>query len=376
MADALEDINKKRMQDFLSEKSILIVDDNEANRSIIKGHLVELGAPEDQIEEEEDVLSSSGTILADCPQLVFSNTKIEFDAGIDLLHSHLESAPDRMVSGFYLYSEENSVSNACMALDHDIDGFIVSPFSKDSFFKSFGESIMSKLDLDDYKKKVFQGRTHFYKGEYVEGLSIFKDLTSNPQANGTPFYYQGMIYMAEHEVDLARESFEKGIEKEPLGYKCLDGLLKFFIKKGRHKEAYQAAITLVQNFPVSPDKVADIVKISVLNEKFDDVITVSDAYAKVKEKSPRTKTYMAAGLAVTGKHFFRVNRKDDGSKSLEKAAKICEGKKEIMSSITETYSQNGMSDKAEEVLKKYGERNIEKEDYQKLLSIAGKNKAS
>ena len=372
----MENIDKNKIEVFLKEKSILVVDDNEANRALIKEQLIELGASEDNIEEEEDVLTSNSCIMADCPEIVFSNTKVEFDSGIDLLQVHLENSPDRLNSGFYLYSEENSISNACMALDYDIDGFIVSPFSKESFVLSFYNSILSKTDLDEYNTKLFQGRMHFYKGEIEKVLNILKELINDPKANGTPFYYQGLAHLADHQPDLAKESFEKGIEKEPLGYKCLDGLFKLLIKKGEHKSAYNTAITILQNYPVSPDKVADIVKVSVLNEKYDDVVTVSDAYAKVKEKSPRTKTYMAAGLAVTGKHFFRVQRKDDASKSLEKAAKISDGKKEIMGSITETYSQNGMSDKAQEVLKKYGERKIEEEDYKKLLSIAGNKKGA
>ena len=120
---------------FDPKMKILIVDDMNTMRKVIKGILTKLGCTD--LTEAEDGIPAWAAIQAAQKegkpfQFIVSDWNMPGMTGIDLL-KHVRSVPEFKTTPFLMVTAEAEQSNIVVAVKEGVSNYILKPFSADSF---------------------------------------------------------------------------------------------------------------------------------------------------------------------------------------------------------------------------------------------------
>ncbi len=146
---------------------------------------------------------------------------------------------------------------------------------------------------------------------------------------------------------------EQAIEIDPQHYKSLKHLAQILTQEKKFKETHQLYKTLLNSYPTDPAMIPDIIKIAMINEKHDDIVSYIDEWKSLAIENVFVRRNLAAGLAVCGKYLLKHNQQEKGQTSLKDAASLSNGEEKILQNIIDTYIEMNLSNDGIDVLKEY-----------------------
>ena len=181
-AEILEELPESTLK-FFSSKKVLIVEPKKSLRSTFKKVLRDLGVPLQSIEFSEGGYNEAMTqVLNLKPELIISPMNIQSSSAIDLYEFHKKTLSNRLEAGFFILSQGNSLSQASLILDHEIDGCISEPFTAAGIKKMILMSLDAKIhvsesaiEFEKLKEKVAISPQEVSLNE-IDALRSYKDL--------------------------------------------------------------------------------------------------------------------------------------------------------------------------------------------------------
>lgn len=351
----------KPIVDYFKSKKCLVVDPSGIIRTTFKKLMVGLGMNSSNIYLTESFFDAQENILKERPNFIFTNYKVhdpnkaEHALGIDLLKYHIDVQPNRLDAGFFLTTDENSMSVASIALDHEVDGLFARPFTIETLQTAVLQSIETKVNPPKYSKEIEDGKAKFFTKNFRDAMEIFTKAKSLNEKPTLACYYLGMIERAEARTESAETHFTEGLKFDPFHYKSLRIMAEICFQDKRHEEAYQYHTRIVEKYPVSPDRIPELTRLSIINKKYQDIINYCEIFSSIFDGggNDMLRTYISAGLAICGKFLLNFKSDKNGVKILEQAAKLSGGKKEIMESTISSLIEANLEQEAERFLTTY-----------------------
>jgi len=340
----------KPFLDYMGARRALIIDSSSANRSTIRKLLNNVGVKGANVDTAEDFKDASEKIEKTQPQLIFTDYDISKVCGLDLLPLQRIQYKSRLDTGFFVTSEKNSPAIASRAAEEDVDALIVRPFSYQVLEDKFIEVMKEKIVPTPYLQAIEAGRQLLEKNEYDSALQIFLGAKKQDPKPFLAFSFEGVVRTKQGEFDLAQECFEQGLKFNPTHYRSLIGLFDLLNQKKHYKKAYDVGAAISKNYPISPKRLPDFVRVSVMSGHFGDILNFYEVFSTLEESDEMIQTYVSAGLVICGKYFLRSSDKEQALAALRKATAACRGKVGIIREVVITLMQGGLAEEAKNLL--------------------------
>ncbi|MGB0454336.1 MAG: tetratricopeptide repeat protein [Bacteriovoracaceae bacterium] len=369
------DRSNSHLRRYFEGKSFLIVDPSNTIRPIIKKLMIELKAEQinkvpETFAEYEDIINST------CPYYIFSTQNFKNKSVEPLVNLHTQIRPDRMNSGFYVITDNNSMASASSKIDSEIDAVISAPFTKQSVYKTLFQSFNKKAKPSEYDKLVNEGRKSFFEEDFETATQPLREAKFLGKKPVLAHYYLGLIEFKNKNFDQAIGCFEQALMIKQDHYRSLNRYLESALKINNLKKAYSAASTILDHYPIPADKIPTFIKLSVANQKYEDIFRYAELFTDLEERNDDLHKHIAAGLAICGKYFLKANDLKKGKEILVKASEMARGNFQIIQTVCLTLISHKITCTVDEIMLRVGEYHEFSEEYKvfefEIFSYYGK----
>jgi tetratricopeptide (TPR) repeat protein len=336
--DPLDKKNKPILE-YFENKSWLIIEGSSSARASIKKTITQLGSKMSNLHDADNLPDAKIFIETKRPHFIITNKTVKNCNTLPLFEEHLLHMPNRVNAGFFVMTEENSLSEVAWALEYEMDGIISLPLNGATVIRTVLSGIKLKLEPTTYIKKIEEGRASFYSGNLDAAKEVFQtSLTLDPSPYEASSFI-GQIYSKKNLVNEAIDSFEISRSQNPRYFKTLSRLGALYYQQKDYKKSYDVNLMIAQNYPTSPERIPELIRLSIINQKYDDIINYFKIFQTIQSPSAQMQNYLAAGLAILGKYFANSNDSERGVAALKDAFKFSNGKYEILKSITQSFEE-------------------------------------
>jgi tetratricopeptide (TPR) repeat protein len=338
---------------YFNGKKALIVDPVGCNRTAIKKTLLNFGFMNSDIGNVDTFELASDYIMENHPDIVFVKSMLDKNSGLELLKKHEIVCPNRLLASFFLITEDNDPATACIVLETETDGIFVTPFTVEGLENTILKSLQKKIKPSPYSRTVEEGKEHLILEEYDQAIAKFEEACD---LNKTPVlanYYKSVICLHRSNNSEALKLLEENVEQNPKHYKSLTKITECYTINKQFEDAYISASTLLENYPLHPERIPEMTRLSIQNRKYEDIKNYAKIFSSLKNVSEQLQTYVAAGLAICGRFLCLQEKNPNGEKVLLRAAKICEGKINVLRNLSETFMKLNKKNDAIALLAEY-----------------------
>lgn len=333
------DKKNKGVLDFFENKTWLIIDVSTSTRTSIKKSIVQLGSKLSNMIDCDNMSDALNIIQMKKPHYIIGNNIINGGSSVQLFEYHLKNVPNRLMTGFFIIADTAAVEEVALALEYDMDGIIVQPFTGSSVIDSVLQSVQTKIAPSNYVSKIEEGRTSLLKGNLERAMESFQTAVKLNARPYEGFYFLGQIYTEYELKEKAISSYEESVQHNPVYFKSLNKLRSIYYHQDDFKKAYDINLAMAKNYPTSADKIPELIRLSIINEKYEDINNYLKLYRTVKIPEIRTQTYLSAGLATLGKYFINQCEIEKGIDALKGSFKFSNGKYEILKNISQSFEE-------------------------------------
>ena len=351
--DQLSEQEQKQYTDFFSTKRALIIEDKKTARATIKKSIILFGVKVSNIETAETIKAAKSFIEGREFDLVFCNSEIKEQDATGLIDFHTKKVPNRAQVLYILISTPNSLASACKILDTDIDDYIAEPFSTTSFNESLLKLTKRKLNTSKGYLEYHKAKSDLYKNNLEEAESSIDYLKQDFDYADEAYYLEGKLYHQHGDKEIALLLFEKALEINNRHYPSLKLMIQGLTEIGKYEKAYEYTKKLLAHYPINPSQLPELIKLSLLNKQYDDLINYAKFFHNLEEKCPSIKQTIAASLVLCGKFFFESGDKSKAIQTLLEAVKASSGKLSILQNIIQTLMNNNELTVARDILQKF-----------------------
>jgi tetratricopeptide (TPR) repeat protein len=273
------------------------------------------------------------------PHYIVGNNTINGGSSVQLFEPHLKKVSNRLGSGFFVIADSSAIEEVALALEYDMDGIIVQPFTGSSVIDSVLQSVKAKITPSNYASKIEEGRTSLLKGNLERAMESFQTAVKLNARPYEGFYFLGQIYTEYELKEKAISSYEESVQHNPEYFKSLNRLRSIYYHQNDYKKAYDINLTMAKKYPTPSNRIPELVRLSIINEKYEDINNYLKVYRTIQTPETQTQTSISAGLAILGKYFINQREIDKAVDALKGSFKFSNGKYEILKSISQSFEE-------------------------------------
>ena len=333
------DKKNKPILDYFSDKTWLVIEISSSTRNSIKKTVSQLGSKLANMHDADNFVDAQKLILSAKPQFVIGNKNINGGSTVALFQDHLKAVPNRINSGFFIITEENSVAEVALFLEYDMDGIISLPFTGHTILETLISGVKHKVNPSPYSRKIEEGRVSYINGNLKVADVAFQEALELHKHPYEGHYFLGRINNDNNLEEEAIKCYEESISHNSVFYKGLKALSSIYYQRKDFAKAYDTNLLMANSYPTSPARIPELIRLSIINQKYEDVSNYLKVSQGIQAPSAEIQIYLSAGLAILGKYFSTTNDSEKGIEALIAAFSFSNGKYEILKSITESFQK-------------------------------------
>lgn len=352
-----ESKENRKYKEYFDKKSLLIVDPSKSLRTTIKKIFNDFGVAVNDIFTVNTAEEATDVLFNDNPHFVITQDKLDgVDAVNSLLPIHIANRPNRLYSGFYLISPDNSLASVIAVLEYEVDAYIAQPFTVNNILDTLLLSIDKKISPTPYVEKIEDTKEYIHKENFQKALDLSEESFRLSNKPGKSYFYKGLIkHKGFDDISEAIDAYTKGLEFLPDDYKLLNNLSTIFYDQKNYQDAYQLSKKLREKHPTNPKSFPMIVKLAIHTSNHEDIIEICNFFQQVEDLEEKMKNYIAASLTTCAIYFFNNDKKEDALMCLENSIDSCT-KYEILESIVKLLISKREFARADNYLNSFNKR--------------------
>lgn len=347
-----KDKKNKPTVDFFENKSWLLVDTCTSTRMAIRKTISQLGSKSANVFDADNVNDAKNLIITKKPHFVIANKIVKGVNSLILYDHHMQTSPNRINNGYFVITEENSLSEVAWVLEYEMDGIISLPLNGGTMLNTLLNGVERKIKPTDYTKKIEEGRICYTNHEPDKALDLFKVALTLDKTPYEGCAMIGQIYTDKDLIPEAIKSYEEAIGHNKQYFKALKRLSALYYHEKEYKKSYETNLLITKNYPISPESIPDLIRLSIINQKYEDITNYFKIFQTVQSPNLELQRYLAAGMAILGKYFVQNNDTENAIDALKAAYKFSNGKYEVIKSITQSFQELKRADILLELLDK------------------------
>lgn len=350
-------------RDYIQKIDVLIVDKNPSSRSRLLKIMYDLGCKRNKIHTAGEMLEAQELISSKNIGIVLSDYFIGGGSGFDLFKLVRQKFPDRRELSLILVTSNISQTAVAKAAEEDVDSFIIKPYTIQSIQENLVTTVTNKVKPSPYVQKIEEAKELLFKGKVDDAEAILKEAKKMHPKPALALYYIGQAEYMRKAVAEAQGAYSSGLSFNNIHYKCLLGLYEMFLELKKYNEAYQVVKKIAKFFPANPDRLAQIVRLAVQTENFDDMQMYYEIFTSLDERTETMVNYIGAGLFVSGKHKLMNKKLDEAIRLFDNIAVSCSEFSKFTRAMITTLVDYGQVAPAEKYLTRFPPGYDDHEDY-------------
>jgi len=343
----------KILSGYISDKNIVIVDQNPSSRMGISRMFTSIGAKSANIRTADSYEQGTKEIIATKPHIVVCDYDLGKRNGLELIQTLKKQSPDYSKSLFIIITGNTSQSAVSQAAEEDVDTYILKPYTIEIFRQSILRATISKIAPSDYMKKIEEGKKLLLEMKPDEAKTLFEEAKKIDPKPALACFYIGQAEMMSKALEQAQGSYTQGLNFNKIHYKCLTGLFDLLMQKNMHSDAYDVVKRISRYFPANPQRLAQVLRLAIITKSYEDVERYYQSFIDLETRSDELIRYICAALVVCGKYYINSNNSSRGLELFKKASITGTGKVKILREIITTLCENEMYKDAREHLARF-----------------------
>jgi CheY-like chemotaxis protein len=340
-------------QKFIATRKILIADESSSARSGVFAIFSKLGVKPFQISLASSLPDAEAEIIKSKPDIVIAEFNFGKHCGLDLLQRQRANNPDVKKSIFLLLTSNSSQSAVARAAEEDCDAFILKPFTPEVFRNTLIRAALLKANPPEYFTCIEAGKAKIALKDF-EGAEVeFKKAEKMDPQPALACYYLGQLKLLKKIMDGAQDFYEQGLGYNKIHYKCLVGLYELLMEMKMYKEAYDVVKKVSQYFPANPKRLAEVLRLAIINQSYDDVEKYYSIFCNIDERNDMLVNYICAALVVCGKYYIRSGNRARALELFQKTVATGAGRTKFLREIIQTLVESKLATEADQILKRY-----------------------
>lgn len=323
--------------EYFNGKKVLIVHPSSSIRMTIRKVLTGIGVKNHDI-TQTDLLEDAKKLIADeRPNFIFSLLSADDESCIELAELSTRYCPNRLQGGFFLLTSDNSNSISSLMYEYEIDAIIAQPYTNQSLESAILNAVEPKIDPTPAFTVLCNGKEQLFLKDEDRAYDIFTEATMIGKGVATAFYYLARIESLRNNAQDAISFIADGLKDNPRNYYCLSFGATLLYEEKKYAEAYEYAQKLIENYPVSPTRIPELIRLSIATQNYEDIVGFGELFKGLENLGGTVKRYIAAGLATCGRYLVQ---KDDFKRAepiLKEALSYSNGKVMILENIVWSY---------------------------------------
>ncbi len=314
--------SEDELKKYLANKKVVVVNSALATARTIRKLMLQLGAKADLTIAVDKYFDAKKELEASPVHILISDLILAENSGLDLIGIQEAKFPNRLEIASVMVCSDSSDATVGMVAESNIDGVLIAPFNFDGIHSVMLQALSNKVKPSLYWQTLEKAKTHFLKKEYDLAKPIFESAKKMDPLPVLAFYYLGMIDQEQNQMDQANQSLEQGLALDPKDYRCLMASFDLKMKNSEYAAAYEMATRIHALYPVSVNRILDLVKLSVYNKKFTDILDYYEIFKQIKKREAHLNRVVIASMLVCAKYFALKSDHEKNLQVLKDAAKI------------------------------------------------------
>jgi tetratricopeptide (TPR) repeat protein len=231
------DKKNKPILDYFADKIWLVIENATSSRGSIRKTLNQIGVKGANILDAGSVEEAKSVIESKKPHFILTNKEVKDGNTLPLFGLHLKAKPNRLESGFYVISEESSLSEVAWVLEYEMDGIISLPFNAAILIQTIVSGIIRKINPSEYLTQIELGRDHYLKSELDKSIEIFKAAAGLDSKPYEAEAFLGQIYLEQNLIPEALTSLETAVKHNPKYFKSIYKLANLYYQQKDYKKS-------------------------------------------------------------------------------------------------------------------------------------------
>lgn len=291
----------KESLQFLEDKKILVIDSSKSFSRMIQSCLIEMGIRSRSITLVSSYQNAQELISELKPEIIISDYNVNEKSGLEfavMQKKYLEKENDRV---FILATSNSSESAIVDALEEEVDGCLLKPFSPNDFQKTFKAITASKESPSQYKKVLETAKALRLQHEFEQAEELVKMAMKLKPESAMPFACLGDIQRAKQNYDEALSVYSKGLDLNPKHYRCLKGKFEVLELLGEKEQAYDTIKFFIQSLPLGSEVLERAFCLVLETKNFQDMELYYEIYRQKENRSMSLVKTVCSSLYKSGK---------------------------------------------------------------------------
>jgi tetratricopeptide (TPR) repeat protein len=325
--------------------------------------MVDLGTKRSMIHTAGTMAEAAEIIKTNNVGLVLADYFVGGGSGFDLFKVVRTSFPNNKNLCLILVTSNISQTAVAKAAEEDVDSFIIKPYTLQSIQENLLSTISAKIKPSAYIVKVEEGKVAMLAGNYAQALKIFEEAVPLHPRPSLALFYMGQTQTLMTEADEAKGKFNKGLSFNSIHFKCLVGLYEIFMKEQKYFEAYQVVKKIAKYFPANPDRLTQIIRLSIITKNYEDMEMYYEIFTQLEERNAEMTNYIGAGLFVAGKWYLLEGQVAKALPLFEKIAVSCSEFSKFLRAVISILVEHKHVKEAEKYISRFPAGTMDQEDY-------------
>jgi CheY-like chemotaxis protein len=349
---------------FLAGSRAVVADTIGAARAGVGKTLIEMGMKTVNLRLVSDYATAADCIKEFKPNVVVADHVLGAHCGIDLSRMMKERGVDAQGSLFIIVTGNASESAVAQAAEEEVDAYVLKPYTLTQFKRMIANAASAKIKPSPYQRKLTDGKRLLASNDLDLARACFEEAIALHTKPALAYYYRGASELQLKLLEEAQVSFDTGLTFNEIHYKCLTGQFDLFSERKSYFEAYAIARRISKHFPLSPKRLSQALRLSVLTANYEDVAEFYELFKALDTRGDELNRYLCAALVVSGRYFFRTGEPQKGVDLVRKAAVTAGvGGLAVMRDITFLLTEYGQFDEAGRMLKRFDASDLARPEY-------------
>ncbi len=322
----------EKLIQFLQDKPVLIISENQNTKVSLKKIFSELGIKSQSILDAETFISAEKLIQDNESHFLVLDYELEGDNTRNLIELYKAKNPNSLNNILALLCVEESDNFKIDIKEYDIDLHFIAPFTFNDFKESFQEAIETKSQIGLFERALFEMQDAIAEEDF-DKVENFLTKFEEKHIDDARF----KLFRARYKYKIGL--FEKAMEilseivaEDDKHYRASVMLYDIYIEMNEFDKAKTIINTYMQYYPLHASRIESYIKTCLMTKSYDDIINFgikTQVHGGLGEKCYRA---IAAGMIIASNQVKSIN-KDLTFSAAQKAIKLSQFTPNLIGSL-------------------------------------------
>ena len=283
-----------------------------------------------------------------------------------LIDEHKKVIPNHLNRYFLSFSGNKSIFTFAQALEEEVDGYIVEPYTQTKVQNKIQNIVRNKNNPTAYQVVLGQIQAKLSEEDYSAAKQLCHSAMVLHPRPCMAFYLLAKIQMEEKENSEAIKTLLQGLKFNKNHYRCLLLLHDLYFSQSNFDKAYRVLKKVLETFPLSMARMFDVFRMGISMSKFDEIEGYCRKVLREEKNDLDIIRFCTSGLIVCAMQILDKKNENTGIALLKETLKYSKSDPKVLRNIFKCYLIFGLYKNADKILPIFKQDDRSGQDYSSL----------